>query len=487
MQATHRVAALVSRSPAFVALRSKASSSGRPLSIDTPSTTLQVCFQPVRNIHHTNLLLKSKRSHTQPQKQTPVPVKPNNLKVQQAPPASNGKGRQTLAAVAKATAPPKATSKPSPKAPLTATAKGQKVPSPQKAANQQLAQSIEPSVSPTSEAQVTTSRTTTTTSTDVDASKATKTWTEKAKDLWATAKYLFKFYFNGVKQIWANRTLVKAVQQRVAEGGELQSRDEFQLLRTHRSDMKKLPLFLLILLVLEEALPLVVIWAPSLLPSTCVLPSQLLKIRMSTEVKRAEACQKLRESKSVQSLLPVVDTSKAAPKLSTTHQGDAATDVLSTLSQEELSWLAKMFSLATWGGTSMVRRRLDTHLAYLREDDKWIAATMPVGVDVLAKACSERGLRSADIDPKEMTKTLRDWAQYTTVMRATRSLSDSSMAMLSVQMYKAGSLQNVKTSLEAEKQRGLLAKTKDVLKEVVEEEKKVLSKEEAAKRTSSSP
>lgn len=36
--------------------------------------------------------------------------------------------------------------------------------------------------------------------------------------------------------------------------------------------------FLLILLILEEALPLVVLYAPFLLPSTCILPNQRARI-----------------------------------------------------------------------------------------------------------------------------------------------------------------------------------------------------------------
>ena len=47
--------------------------------------------------------------------------------------------------------------------------------------------------------------------------------------------------------------------------------------------------FLSIVLIMEEALPLVVIYAPFLLPSTCKLPSQQRRIDSIADQKRAKA------------------------------------------------------------------------------------------------------------------------------------------------------------------------------------------------------
>uniref|UniRef100_V5GGX4 Letm1 RBD domain-containing protein n=1 Tax=Kalmanozyma brasiliensis (strain GHG001) TaxID=1365824 RepID=V5GGX4_KALBG len=311
----------------------------------------------------------------------------------------------------------------------------------------------------------------------------TKTLAEKAKELWATAKYLFKFYFNGVKQIWANRTSVNLIQSRISSGGSPLTREESQLIRTHASDMRKLPLFLFILLILEEALPLVVIWAPSLLPSTCILPNQLVKIRMGEEVKRAEAWRALKGSEGLQPLLPVVEESQGGASLREAHREGG--DVLKGLSAEDLAKLGKVFSLSTWGGAAMVRRRLDAHLAYLRSDDALMSSdgayAIPQHVDALAKACGERGLRSTGIDHREMYESLCTWLRYTTRNPETKTLSDTSLALLPLQLYNDVALQEVKSEIEAESARGLIAKTKDVLREVVEEEKKVVGREEKSK------
>ncbi|KAN0065658.1 hypothetical protein ACQY0O_000788 [Thecaphora frezii] len=318
---------------------------------------------------------------------------------------------------------------------------------------------------------------------------APKTLQERVKELWATAKYLFKFYFNGVKQIWANRNRVAEIQQRVAGGGAPLSREEAQLIRVHKADMRKLPLFLTILLILEEALPLVVIWAPSLLPSTCILPNQLLKIRMKEEVARATAFKQLEAMDEVQKLLPVVRVTGHKMELGEAHKA-ADQDVLSKIKGESLIQLAKLFSLPSWGGAGMTRRRLTEHLKYIRGDDAMMCDgsgynSIPQNADSLAKACSERGLRATDISQKEMYETLRTWLRYSTRNPTTsKQLSTASLSLLPLQLYNPRSIQEIEASLEAERARGLIEKTKDVLNEVVEEEKKVLGRDGQAIVTS---
>lgn len=68
------------------------------------------------------------------------------------------------------------------------------------------------------------------------------------------------------------------------ESGSPQNADIIETKRSHR-----LVPFLSIVLVLEEALPLVVIYAPFLLPSTCKLPSQQRRIDSIADQKRAKA------------------------------------------------------------------------------------------------------------------------------------------------------------------------------------------------------
>ncbi|KAG9083449.1 hypothetical protein FRC06_004527 [Ceratobasidium sp. 370] len=54
--------------------------------------------------------------------------------------------------------------------------------------------------------------------------------------------------------------------------------EEAHFVKTYQEDLVKLVPFLLSLLILEEALPLVVLYAPFLLPLTCILPNQRARI-----------------------------------------------------------------------------------------------------------------------------------------------------------------------------------------------------------------
>ena len=56
------------------------------------------------------------------------------------------------------------------------------------------------------------------------------TWKARLSSLWGMAKQLFKFYFQGLKQIWRNRTEVKQIKQRVREENYVLTRADKQLL-----------------------------------------------------------------------------------------------------------------------------------------------------------------------------------------------------------------------------------------------------------------
>lgn len=107
--------------------------------------------------------------------------------------------------------------------------------------------------------------------------------------------------------------------------------------------MLKLPLFVAILLILEEILPLVVIYAPGLLPSTCILPSQLAKIRHKDELRRAEAIKRLREREEVRGALAQVEGLVVRSKSGTSEESQAqsAGALLENLGSESLIDLAR--------------------------------------------------------------------------------------------------------------------------------------------------
>lgn len=98
-----------------------------------------------------------------------------------------------------------------------------------------------------------------------------------------------------MKLIFIRRQDIAAIQARIRDGGAPLSRWESRFIRTQKDDINKyvysltlppyvtdirlrvIP-FLFIALLLEEVIPLIAIYAPFMLPSTCILPSQRARI-----------------------------------------------------------------------------------------------------------------------------------------------------------------------------------------------------------------
>lgn len=107
--------------------------------------------------------------------------------------------------------------------------------------------------------------------------------------------------------------------------------------------MRKLPLFVAILLILEEVLPLVVIYAPSLLPSTCVLPSQLAKMRSEEERRRANAVKALASDEQVRKVVDATMKSDTKVQPPSQEEGQAVVPptTLASLNRNTLASVAE--------------------------------------------------------------------------------------------------------------------------------------------------
>ncbi|PWN20770.1 hypothetical protein BCV69DRAFT_282991 [Microstroma glucosiphilum] len=367
-----------------------------------------------------------------------------------------------------------------------------------------------------------------------------KTIMSRVKGIYTQLKFLFQFYLNGVKQIWRDRKRVIAIREACqVEGGRQQTWAEARLMRTHSKDLKKLPLFLAILLILEEVLPLVVIYAPFLLPSTCILPSQTAKIRQTEEVKRANAVEALRNSREVQELMDVAglplkgSLEDLKERISMRLAGgesrqEEALRRWRSLGKESLTGLSKVFGLPTLARPAVIlRSNLESHLLYMVQDDALLAnatttkapATSPYEADSVsftpaadlplpttsavtaAEVLSERGLRASGADHGEMKRDLQGWLDLVTLFNSSSSSPSSSephqgknatpslslrRILLPLSLYPppslfTPSLREMELREEKESERGVVEKSKIVFHEVVEAQEKEVKKEKVDK------
>ncbi|EIM21976.1 hypothetical protein WALSEDRAFT_63725 [Wallemia mellicola CBS 633.66] len=215
---------------------------------------------------------------------------------------------------------------------------------------------------------------------------------------WHKGKTLVVFYWRGIKQIWFNRDVVKQIQ---LKDGPLSHR-EFQLLTTHKKDIKKLVPFAVLFVLLEEIIPLIAYLAPQVLPSTVVLPSQKVSIRKAIENRRSNALEFYRHS---------YNQASRRQLLSSLSENDAP------IEPQDVRILLRIFDLSTFGTASMRHNRLRNYLSHISEDDACILrqeveklkATSFLSEGELSDACSARGFLTLEIDNEKLTKILDEW------------------------------------------------------------------------------
>lgn len=202
-------------------------------------------------------------------------------------------------------------------------------------------------------------------------------------------KELFKFYWNGLKLINSNRQLSKEIERRVRVKGIPMTRWETVFVRTNKQDLVKLIPFLLILLILEEALPLFVLYAPFLLPSTCLLVSQRNRIITQRATKQYN----------------LVSSSSELLHRVAKAQGC------------NLKVICGIFSLSTFGPAPLLKRRLTSHLQHIRDDDALLlqeASNEPSHIpsnlsrDEILQVLADRGFVTTAADPSYAGQCL-DW------------------------------------------------------------------------------
>jgi len=225
----------------------------------------------------------------------------------------------------------------------------------------------------------------------------------RIRKLFHQAKELFKFYVRGLKLIYTNRNRVLQIQERVKSGGSPLTRRESRFVHTYRQDIVKLIPFALTIIIAEELIPLMVIYAPFLLPSTCILPSQ--KERIDGK----------RRDKQRAFFMEASDIFAAIRARQSTHSSALTADSL--LQGNALVYFSGTLGLSTFGPPFRLRRSVKKHLAFIREDDDLLRCENQIGslTDAeLRDAIEERGLLKNSVSPKEWRHQLDWWLANTT-------------------------------------------------------------------------
>ncbi|OZJ02619.1 hypothetical protein BZG36_03837 [Bifiguratus adelaidae] len=234
--------------------------------------------------------------------------------------------------------------------------------------------------------------------------------TNKIAQFWKNAKELARFYKDGTKLLWANHKHAKELREKESQGHVL-SRSEFQLIHRSNKDFRKLVPFVITFIIVGEWIPLVVMFVPGLIPSTCITNAQLEKLRRKMYEKRNVMSQNVLESSKSIKAISKEDFANVNGMIRISKQFGPDFE-LQHIDRPHLKAYCKFMGLGHRFATKgMLIRRLQSHLDYLRRDDQLIAKD---GVDSLVlpelqSAAEERGMRSVDVSETHLKRSLKYW------------------------------------------------------------------------------
>ncbi|KAG9249170.1 hypothetical protein BJ878DRAFT_485037 [Calycina marina] len=230
------------------------------------------------------------------------------------------------------------------------------------------------------------------------------------KYAFALGKSYVEFYKTGVKYIYANLKTTRKLQARLKASykGDIEraiadgaiNRREFQLIHRNRHDLKRVPVFALVMTICGEFTPIVVLAFGNVVPWACRIPQQIDKSRRKLEKRRAISFARL------------------------DHPSDGMPESVEELERKELlhiNWSLGLSS-AVWDWifpgqlpglpTFLVRNAVRKRVEYLEMDDTLILRSGGVGEmheDEVKMACVERGINVMGLELVESKKALGVW------------------------------------------------------------------------------
>jgi len=209
-----------------------------------------------------------------------------------------------------------------------------------------------------------------------------------------------KFYWRGLKRFYEHQKIVGEIGRHCREEGRTRTWREERFVQLYRSDRVKLVPFLVTLLILEEAIPVIVIWAPFMLPSTCIMTSQQERMETNRLAKHRASLARL-------------GTALSLDRAEGRELGIA--NGIAELRPDVVKGLCGALSLRTYFPTPFLRQRLTSRVNRIAADDALLQPALP-GLDIheLRQAVTERGGLSAGAQENELRLWLGRWIKRAT-------------------------------------------------------------------------
>ncbi|KAB5542683.1 hypothetical protein GE09DRAFT_1191963 [Coniochaeta sp. 2T2.1] len=229
--------------------------------------------------------------------------------------------------------------------------------------------------------------------------------------LFATGKAFLTFYKTGLRQIWTNTKLIRSLPPPSSSSpSEEEPRSLLLLRKRNAHDLRRLPLFAVLLLICGEFTPFVVLLLPQIVPFTCRIPAQVRKLRSQAEERRAAARQEGRWRR--ESGMGAVDYTSRGEKTAQLVE-EVETPIVARI----LGLVGQGWDRIGWVPSGLARRRVEGRWEFLLRDDEMIREDRDgvaglVGEEV-ELACLDRGIDTVGHEVGELRRVLDRWLVLT--------------------------------------------------------------------------
>ncbi|KAL2023713.1 hypothetical protein VTK56DRAFT_1427 [Thermocarpiscus australiensis] len=248
----------------------------------------------------------------------------------------------------------------------------------------------------------------------------------------ATGMAYLTFYKTGLKHIWTNTRLLYSSSSPDAELQSLRpypsTRADLHLRRRWRHDVRRLPLFALVLLVCGEFTPLVVLAVPRIVPLPCRIPRQVEKLLRAEEAAREEGRREVSGGGgggggSGAGDKEGDDDSSFSLLSAGQEEGRGTTAATAPLITLPVASLAKILGLRTplpWTPSFVLAPRVQRRLRFLAVDDALLiqaGGAAALVADEVRLACADRGIDVLGRSEEELRAALGKWLRLTDARR----------------------------------------------------------------------
>lgn len=259
----------------------------------------------------------------------------------------------------------------------------------------------------------------------------------QTKKAWKTTKEVSQHYWTGMKLLVADVRVASRIFKQLTEGRSLTRRERAALLRT-TADMFRLVPFAIFVIVpfMELLLPITLKLFPNMLPSTFDEPfkaEESRKRQLKARLELARFLQECTEELALTANTHASDESAAAMAsevsdfIARVREGERVSNedlfkyaklfndsiTLDTMGRPQLVALCRYMGLSTYGGSAMLRFKLQNRLRQLKADDRMIywEGINSLSTEELKQACAARGMRAVDLPKPALRKQLQDWLE----------------------------------------------------------------------------